>query len=203
MVLGAILHFFAKICLMVDVEHRTCYFHTKGQSFSKANYLVLNSPKKRTKIFYPRILATRIEVFRSVFGRIENKIICFRDLLTFIYCCCSRNLEPKVFSRDCGVGVMATRANTLIIFSAELYCWPLPASPLFAKMWWASVLCYILCFSVSSLSAQIFRGHNWMKNRFLDQTAEQSRFWSYMLFAKMNNYFISLFLTLLHSWLLQ
>ena len=107
-----------------------------------------------------------------------------------ICCCCSRNLEPKVFSRDCGVGVMAaTRAYTLIIFSAELYCWPLPASPLFAKMWWASVLYYILCFSLSSLSAQIFRGHNWMKNRFLDQTAEQSRFWSYKLFAKMNNYF--------------
>ena len=91
---------------------------------------------------YPRILATRIEVFCLFFGRIENKIICFRDLLTFICCCCSRNLEPKVFSRDCGVGVMATRANTLIIFSAELYCWPLPASPLFAKMWWASVLYY-------------------------------------------------------------
>ena len=91
---------------------------------------------------------------------------------------------------------MATRANTLIIFSAELYCWPLPASPLFAKMWWASVLCYILCFSVSSLSAQIFRGHNWMKNRFLDQTAEQSRFWSSKLFAKIFYIFIAILVRL-------
>ena len=64
-----------------------------------------------------------------------------------ICCCCSKNLEPKVFSRDCGV--TATRANTLIIFSAELYCWPLPASPLFAKMWWASVLYYYVLLLVA------------------------------------------------------
>ena len=40
-------------------------------------------PKKQRKKFDPRILATSIEVFCLFFGRIENKIICFRDLLTF------------------------------------------------------------------------------------------------------------------------
>ena len=40
-------------------------------------------PKNEQKNFYPRILATMLEVFGSFFGRIENKISSFRDLLTF------------------------------------------------------------------------------------------------------------------------
>ena len=41
----------------------------------------------------PRILATRVEVVCSFFGRIENKIICFRDLLTF-------TVKPVACSND-------------------------------------------------------------------------------------------------------
>ena len=55
----------------------------KGQTISKANYGVLISSKKRTKL----IILTREDAqdseFRSFFGRIEETIYCFRDLLTF------------------------------------------------------------------------------------------------------------------------
>ena len=55
----------------------------KVSEFQKQIILFSIFPKKRMKNFYSRILTTRIEVFRSFFGRIENKMMCFRDLLTF------------------------------------------------------------------------------------------------------------------------
>ena len=50
---------------------------TKGQLISEAIFLALNSSKKRTQYLKFFALATRAEVFRSFFGRIEIKIICF------------------------------------------------------------------------------------------------------------------------------
>ena len=47
----------------------------KDQTISKANYGLLNSPKKRTKCTQDN---------HSFFGRIKETINCFRDLLTFI-----------------------------------------------------------------------------------------------------------------------
>ena len=45
----------------------------KGQIISEAIFLVLNSSKKQTKRLQDFALTTRAEVFRSFFGRIENK----------------------------------------------------------------------------------------------------------------------------------
>ena len=59
---------------------------TKGQKISKANYGVLNSSKKRTILTkYPELSRedAQYSEFRSFFGRIEETINCFRDLLTF------------------------------------------------------------------------------------------------------------------------
>jgi hypothetical protein len=52
--------------------------HFKGQEISKANYFVLNSPKKQTKNFYPRIVATTIEVrLGFVFlGELRTRYVC-------------------------------------------------------------------------------------------------------------------------------
>ena len=51
--------------------------HAKGQLISEEIFLVLNSSKKRTQYLKFFALATRAEVFRSFFGRIEIKIIGF------------------------------------------------------------------------------------------------------------------------------
>ena len=56
---------------------------TKGQTISKANYGFLNSPKKRMKL---TILSKEHAQDREFFWRIEETIICFRDLLTFSLC---------------------------------------------------------------------------------------------------------------------
>ena len=61
------------------VFHPVC----KGQIISKANYAVLNSSKKRTKLTTLSIYFTEDSEFPSFFGRIEETINCFRDLLTF------------------------------------------------------------------------------------------------------------------------
>ena len=63
-------HFFQKITRPIVI---------KGQTISKANYGLLKSPKKRTKCTQDTILSA----FRSFFGRIEETINCFWDLLTF------------------------------------------------------------------------------------------------------------------------
>ena len=55
----------------------------KGEIILKANCLVLNSSKKRTKYLSNSALATRTEFFGWFFGRIGNKEICFWDYLTF------------------------------------------------------------------------------------------------------------------------
>ena len=49
----------------------------KGQIISEAIFLGFNSSKKRTKYFQKFALATRAEVFRSFFGRIEKTKKCF------------------------------------------------------------------------------------------------------------------------------
>ena len=46
---------------------------TKGQLISKAIFLSFNSSKKWTKYLQSFALATRAEVFRSFFGRIEKE----------------------------------------------------------------------------------------------------------------------------------
>ena len=50
---------------------------SKGQVILEANYLDLNSSKKRTQYLIFFSLATIAEVFRLFFVRIEIKIICF------------------------------------------------------------------------------------------------------------------------------
>ena len=55
----------------------------KGQTISKANYDFLNSPKKQTKLTKLSKEHVQDSEFRSFFGRIEEIIIGFRDLLTF------------------------------------------------------------------------------------------------------------------------
>ena len=57
--------------------------HTKGQTISRANYVFLNSPKKRTKLTILTKEDAQDSEFRSFFGRIEDTKNCFRDLLTF------------------------------------------------------------------------------------------------------------------------
>ena len=66
---------------------------SKGQTISKANYGVLNSPKKRTKLTILSKEEAQDSEFRSFFGRIEDTINCFRDLLTFST---SGNLDSKI-----------------------------------------------------------------------------------------------------------
>ena len=58
--------FFQKFC-------QNCSFHTKGQLISEAIFLSFNSSKKRTKYLQNFALATRAEVFRLFFGRIETR----------------------------------------------------------------------------------------------------------------------------------
>ena len=53
---------------------------TKGQLISKAIYRILNSPKNERNAL--RILSSALRLF---FGRIEETIICFRDLLTLTH----------------------------------------------------------------------------------------------------------------------
>ena len=55
----------------------------KGQYISKAIYGLLNSSRRRTKLTILSIFFTQDSEFRSFFGRIEETINCFRDLLTF------------------------------------------------------------------------------------------------------------------------
>ena len=55
----------------------------KGQWISKAIYGLLNSSKKQTKLTILNIFSTQNSEFRSFYGRIENTIICFLNLLTF------------------------------------------------------------------------------------------------------------------------
>ena len=52
-------------------------FQCKGQTISKANYALLNSPKKR--------MLGKFLVHKTIwrFGRIKNTMNCFRDWLTF------------------------------------------------------------------------------------------------------------------------
>ena len=59
------------------------FYVTKGQLISEAIFLALNSSKKRTQYLKLFALATRAEVFRLSFGRIEIKMICFWNYLTF------------------------------------------------------------------------------------------------------------------------
>ena len=54
----------------------------KGQTIPKTNFGFLNSSNKRTKLTILNDDAQDSE-FRSLFGRIEDTINCFRDLLTF------------------------------------------------------------------------------------------------------------------------
>ena len=54
----------------------------KGQTISKVNYGALNSPKKRTKLTILSREDAQDSKFRMYFGRIEDTINYFRDLLT-------------------------------------------------------------------------------------------------------------------------
>ena len=49
----------------------------------KANYEILSSSKKRTKLTILSTEGAQDSEFRSFFGRIQDAIIWFRDLLTF------------------------------------------------------------------------------------------------------------------------
>ena len=62
--------------IRILLQHTTV---AKGQTILKANYGLLKSPKKLTKRTQDSILSA----FLSFFGRIEETIICFRDILTF------------------------------------------------------------------------------------------------------------------------
>ena len=73
------------------------YMSDKGQIISEANYLFLNSSKKRTKNFCPSSWGNILEKFRSFFGRIENKIICFWNYLTFS--ADHSELNPRISSK--------------------------------------------------------------------------------------------------------
>ena len=55
----------------------------KGQTIVKANYSFLNSSKKPTELTILSKVDVQNSEFHLVFGRIENTINCFRDLLTF------------------------------------------------------------------------------------------------------------------------
>ena len=62
------------------------YNCTKGQKILKAIYDILNSPKNewKNKKNQPNItMIPQVNFFLFVFGRIEDTIICFRDLMTF------------------------------------------------------------------------------------------------------------------------
>ena len=63
------------VLILLDLRIRSSIYCSllrgpKGQSISKTNYGVLNSPEKH---------------FCKFFGRIEDTIICFRDWMTFRY----------------------------------------------------------------------------------------------------------------------
>ena len=61
---------------------------TKGQTILKANYGVLNSSKNRTKLTILSIFFTQDSKFCSFFGRIEETMTCFQNLLTFAFQIC-------------------------------------------------------------------------------------------------------------------
>ena len=68
------------MCKSSEKQFEQCW-RLKVSKFQKQ--IILFSIFPKTKQLYSRILAIRIEGFCSFFGRIENKKICFRDLLTF------------------------------------------------------------------------------------------------------------------------
>ena len=59
-------------------------YTTKGQTISKENYDIINCFKKRTKLTIQSKEDPQESEFRSFFGRIEDTINCFCDLMTFI-----------------------------------------------------------------------------------------------------------------------
>ena len=65
-----------------DIYESFCNF-AKGQTISKANYGFLNSSKKRTKLTILSKEDAKDSEFCSFFGRNEDTINRFRDLLTF------------------------------------------------------------------------------------------------------------------------
>ena len=70
--------FFLRIinkCNNLNISSR----RTKGQLISKGNFCVFNSPKKRTKKFYPSRLGQKLTFSSSFFGRIKDTKISFRD----------------------------------------------------------------------------------------------------------------------------
>ena len=56
---------------------------TKGETISKASNNFLNSPKTWTKLTILSKEEAQVSELRSFFGRIDDTINCFRDLLTF------------------------------------------------------------------------------------------------------------------------
>ena len=64
---------------------------------SKANYEVPDSFKKRTK----QTQDTTLSVIDLFSGRIKDNIICFRDLLTFIYIGCAFMAAAKKVQKGC------------------------------------------------------------------------------------------------------
>ena len=58
----------------------TAVYFDKGQTISKLNYGVLNSSTKRKKLTILSGEDVQDSKFRSSFGRIEETLICFRDL---------------------------------------------------------------------------------------------------------------------------
>ena len=90
--------FFSGYCSEILVSNQINYLKTKevcfraetyqlalakGRTISKANYGAINSPKKRTKLTILTREDAQDSKFRSFFGRIEEAINCFWDLLTF------------------------------------------------------------------------------------------------------------------------
>ena len=60
-----------------STKKRTSMVHTRVQ------WEVSMAADKPCPQLQPSLLSTRIEVFRSLIGKIEIKLTCFRDLLTF------------------------------------------------------------------------------------------------------------------------
>ena len=63
--------------------HANRNYRIKGQLIFKSIHGLLDSPEKRKKLTILSIEDAQDNGFRSFFGRIEETINCFRDLLTF------------------------------------------------------------------------------------------------------------------------
>ena len=67
------------LCSVISFYGYVCFFLPKGQLISKGHFGIFNSPKKRTKNFYPSRLGQKFEFSSSFFGRIGDTKKTFRN----------------------------------------------------------------------------------------------------------------------------